>query len=154
MGDKKYIFITVGIVLGVFAFLFWIFFAVISYRRANYGIEGLGRTCGSDGYELYASKDGVKFYSACYEKLNMREERFIFVYKHDLKQYIRDGSIYSILQKADIYKWRFSRGIQTDYTFSPHDDYQGLMVTKCTIDGEDTYYIHGSQSSTFCEYLY
>ena len=153
MKNKKAI-IGVIVVLGVLAFIFWIFFAVISYRRANYGLEGIGISCSRDDYEIYASKDGVKFYSACYEKVNMLEERFIFVYKYDLKQYIRDGSIYSILQKADIYKWRFNRGIQTDYTFSLHDGYHGLMVTKCTVDGEDTYYIHGNQSSTFCQYFY
>ena len=153
MKNKKII-ITVVVVLGLLAFVFWIFFAVISYRRADYGIEGIGHPCSRDDYELYAKKDGVEFYSACYENVNMMEERFIFLYKHDLKEYIRDGSIYSILQKADIYKWRFSNGIQTDYTFSLHDDHQSLMVTKCTVDGEDTYYIHGNESPTFCQYFY
>lgn len=153
MKNKKII-ITVVVVLGLLAFVFWIFFAVISYRRADYGIEGIGRPCSRDDYELYAKKDGVEFYSACYENVNMMEERFIFLYKHDLKEYIRDGSIYSILQKADIYKWRFSNGIQTDYTFSLHDYHQSLMVTKCTVDGEDTYYIHGNESPTFCQYFY
>lgn len=153
MKNKKIIIMTV-IIMGMLALLFWIFFAVISYRRADYGIEGIGDPCNRDDYEVYASKDGIKFYSACYEKINILEERFIFLYREDLKQYIQDGSIYSILQKADIYKWRFNNGIQTDYTFSLRNDYQKLMITKCTVDGEDTYYIHGNQTSTFCQYFY
>ena len=57
MKNKKII-ITVVVVLGLLAFVFWIFFAVISYRRADYGIEGIGRPCSRDDYELYAKKMG------------------------------------------------------------------------------------------------
>lgn len=153
MKSRKAIFITIALILGFLAFVFWIFFAVISYRRAIYGLEGIGKFCGRDSYELYAKKDGVKFYTACYDKVNVVEERFIFRYRKDLKKYIQDGSIYGILQKADIYKWRFNNGIQTDYTFSDYDDVS-LTVTKCTVDGKNTYYVHGSPSNTFCQYFY
>lgn len=155
---KKYmgIIIPVVSVLAFFALIFWVFFIVISYQRPVYGLEREGGFCGRDSYRVYDKKDGISFYSPCYDKIYMVEKRFIFNYRKDLKKYIQDGSIYSILQKASIYKWKFDKGIQTDYSFVDYndEDHFSLVVTKCTVDGKDTYYVHGKEDNSFCRYLY
>ena len=153
MGDKKYIFITIGIVLGVFAFLFWIFFVVISSRRPNYtfSISTTGDDCSKREYSLYYEKDDVKYYSACYDKVNVREEKFIFKKTDDIKKYIDNGQLLSILQKFDMDKWKYSEGVQTDYYVL--DSSKNLIITRCSSESYDTYYFHRGVDGYFCQYF-
>ena len=153
MGDKKYIFITVGIVLGVFAFLFWIFFAVISSRRPNYtfALSNADTDCSKREYSLYYEKNDVKYYSACYDKVNVIEEKFLFKKTDDIKKYIDNGQLLSILQKFDMDKWKYSEGVQTDYYVL--DSSKNLIITRCSTETQDTYYFHRGTDGYFCQYF-
>ena len=153
MGDKKYIFITIGIVLGVFAFLFWIFFAVISSRRPNYifALSNADTDCSKREYSLYYEKNDVKYYSACYDKVNVIEEKFLFKKTDDIKKYIDNGQLLSILQKFDMDKWKYSEGVQTDYYVL--DSSKNLIITRCSTETQDTYYFHRGTDGYFCQYF-
>ena len=153
MGDKKYIFITIGIVLGVFAFLFWIFFAVISSRRPNYtfALSNADTDCSKREYSLYYEKNDVKYYSACYDKVNVIEEKFLFKKTDDIKKYIDNGQLLSILQKFDMDKWKYSEGVQTDYYVL--DSSKNLIITRCSTETQDTYYFHRGTDGYFCQHF-
>ena len=153
MGNKKYIFITIGIVLGVFAFLFWIFFAVISSRRPNYtfALSNADTDCSKREYSLYYEKNDVKYYSACYDKVNVIEEKFLFKKTDDIKKYIDNGQLLSILQKFDMDKWKYSEGVQTDYYVL--DSSKNLIITRCSTETQDTYYFHRGTDGYFCQYF-
>ena len=147
------IFVFIGILLSFFAFLFWLFFMVISSRRPNYifSISSAGVDCSKREYSLYYEKDDVKYYSACYDKVNVREEKFIFKKTDDIKKYIDNGQLLSILQKFDMDKWKYSEGIQTDYYVL--DSSKSLIITRCSSDSYDTYYFHRSVDGYFCQYF-
>ena len=147
------IFVFIGILLSFFAFLFWLFFMVISSRRPNYifSISSVGVDCSKREYSLYYEKDDVKYYSACYDKVNVREEKFIFKKTDDIKKYIDNGQLLSILQKFDMDKWQYSEGIQTDYYVL--DSSKSLIITRCSSDSYDTYYFHRSVDGYFCQYF-
>ena len=147
------IFVFIGILLSFFAFLFWLFFMVISSRRSNYifSISSAGVDCSKREYSLYYEKDDVKYYSACYDKVNVREEKFIFKKTDDIKKYIDNGQLLSILQKFDMDKWQYSEGIQTDYYVL--DSSKSLIITRCSSDSYDTYYFHRSVDGYFCQYF-
>lgn len=147
------IFVFIGILLSFFAFLFWLFFMVISSRRPNYifSISSAGVDCSKREYSLYYEKDDVKYYSACYDKVNVREEKFIFKKTDDIKKYIDNGQLLSILQKFDMDKWQYSEGIQTDYYVL--DSSKSLIITRCSSDSYDTYYFHRSVDGYFCQYF-
>ena len=153
MENKIYIFVTTGIVLGVFALLFWIFFVVISSHRPNYtfSISTTGDDCSKREYSLYYEKDDVKYYSACYDKVNVREEKFIFKKTDDIKKYIDNGQLLSILQKFDMDKWKYSEGVQTDYYVL--DSSKNLIITRCSTETRDTYYFHRGTDGYFCQYF-
>ena len=151
MRNKKYIFITIGIVLGVFSFLFWIFFAVISSRRPNYTFSNAGTDCSKREYSLYYEKNDVKYYSACYDKVNVIEEKFLFKKTDDIKKYIDNGQLLSILQKFDMDKWKYSEGVQTDYYVL--DSSKNLIITRCSTETQDTYYFHRGTDGYFCQYF-
>lgn len=153
MGDKKYIFITIGIVFGVFAFLFWIFFAVISSHRPNYtfSLSNAGTDCSKREYSLYYEKSDVKYYSACYDKVNVIEEKFLFKKTDDIKKYIDNGQLLSILQKFNMDKWKYSEGVQTDYYVL--DSSKNLIITRCSTETQDTYYFHRGTDGYFCQYF-
>ena len=147
------IFVFIGILLSFFAFLFWLFFMVISSRRPNYifSISSADVDCSKREYSLYYEKDDVKYYSACYDKVNVREEKFIFKKTDDIKKYIDNGQLLSILQKFDMDKWQYSEGIQTDYYVL--DSSKSLIITRCSSDSYDTYYFHRSVDGYFCQYF-
>ena len=81
MKQYKIVIISMVIGLGIISFIFWFFFAVISYRRPNYSYEVIGGYCSRDNFDLYYKNDNVRYYSACYKKINLVEERFIFNFK-------------------------------------------------------------------------
>lgn len=153
MGNKKYIFITTGIVLGVFAFIFWVFFVIISSRRPNYtfSVSATGTDCSKREYSLYYEKNGVKYYSACYDKVNVIEEKILFKKTDDIKKYIDSGQLLSILQKFNMDKWKYSEGVQTDYYVL--DSSKNLIITRCSSDSYDTYYFHRGIDGYFCQYF-
>ena len=126
---------------------------VISSRRPNYifSISSVGVDCSKREYSLYYEKDDVKYYSACYDKVNVREEKFIFKKTDDIKKYIDNGQLLSILQKFDMDKWQYSEGIQTDYYVL--DSSKSLIITRCSSDSYDTYYFHRSVDGYFCQYF-
>ena len=84
--DIKITIISCIIVLGIFAFIFWVAFVIISYRRPIYLYEGVGTACSRDEYQLYYEKDGVRYYNSCYDEVNVVEKRFIFYYRYDIKK--------------------------------------------------------------------
>ena len=155
MEKNKAVIISTIVVLGVVCFIFWIFFGIISYRRAIYSFESVGNSCGRDRYELYDEKDGVRYFVACFDEVNVIEERFIFKYRYPLTKYIDNGTLLGILQKTDIYKWAYDDIIQTDYSVNTYpEENSNLLITKCQVGEYTDYYIHKSQSNTFCRYLY
>lgn len=154
MKQYKIVIISMVIGLGIISFIFWFFFAVISYRRPNYSYEVIGGYCSRDNFDLYYKNDNVRYYSACYKKINLVEERFIFNFKRDLKEVIREGEFLNILQKADIYKWAFPGGIQMDYYVDDYSDSTNLIVSKCSLKNRTDYYIYNGQDSNLCRYLY
>ena len=117
MEKNKAVIISTIVVLGVVCFIFWIFFGVISYRRAIYSFESVGNSCGRDRYELYDEKDGVRYFVACFDEVNVIEERFIFKKKYPLKKYIADDSIHDMLQKEIIYKYQYEFLLPLYHTF-------------------------------------
>ncbi len=156
MQDKKLYFIVSIIVLGLFAFLFWVGFAIVSYRRPVYQFETEGRACYKEEYKLYYEKDDVKYYSACFDSISVVEERFIFHKRYSLKKYIDDDSLHKILQKAIIYKWKYDFGVQTDYyvdnyNYSEDGDF---VITKCNEDSDVSYYIHREKDQNLCSWMH
>ena len=154
--DIKVTIITLLIILGIFSLIFWIFFVVISYRRPIYYYEAVGDSCDRDSYELYYEKDDVRYYSPCYDEVNIVEKRFIFYHRFDVKKYIDEGRLLHILQKATITKWAYDGILQTDYYVDVYKDSDSIMVTKCQLDGKTDYYFHGANSynNYYCKYFY
>lgn len=150
----KMIIIFSCVILGFLAFIFWLFFVVIAYRRPIYLYELVGKSCDRDNYELYYEKDGVRYYSACYDKVNVVEERFVFYYRYDVKKYIDEHRLLGILQKATINKWLYDDILQTDYFVDSYEDNDSVVITKCQVGGVTDYYFHSQQSNTFCKYFY
>ncbi len=154
--DIKITIISGIIVLGIFAFVFWVAFVVISYRRPIYLYEGVGSACSRDEYQLYYEKDGVRYFNSCYDEVNVVEKRFIFYYRYDIKKYIDAGRLLRILQKATINKWNVNGILQTNYLVETYGDGDAIEIIKCQVDGKTDYYFvneaHSSQS--FCRYFY
>lgn len=150
---KKYR-VIIGIFVIIFlglAFVFWIFFGVISYRRVRYSYEVEGNYCSRDNFLFYYKKDGIRYYNACYQKITVVEERFIFRFKQDLKKAIDTGEFFETLQQVNNYKWAFPGGVQTDYYLNDSND---LMISKCSLEDRVDYYIYYGEDRNLCYYLY
>ena len=156
MKDKKVILIIIVSILGIFAFIFWIFFGVISYRRAIYYYEGVAGTCSRDQYQLFYKKDGVRYFSACYDEVMVVEKRFIFNYRYNIKKYIDEGSLLRILQKVPITKWAYNDILHTDYSVPNYSEDGNMTIVKCQIDNKTDYYFVPSMqvNQSFCRYFY
>lgn len=153
MENKKIIFISLSVAFSLFLIVFWIFFVVISSRRPTYtfSFSTGGEDCTKREYLLYYEKNDVKYYSACYDKVNVIEEKFFFKKTDDVKKYIDNGLLLSILQNFDMDKWKYSEGVQTDYYVL--DSSKNLIITRCSSGSHDTYYFHRGVDGYFCQYF-
>lgn len=155
MENKKILFISLAVAFSLFLIIFWLFFIVISSRRPTYtfSISSSGEDCTKREYLLYYEKNNVKYYSACYDKVYISEEKFIFQNIKDIKEYIDSQQLLSILQEFDMYKWKYSEGVQTDYyVFGTALD-SSFIITRCSTESEDTYYFHRGEDVYLCQYF-
>lgn len=133
---KKTILMSIIGAVGILAILFWISFAIISFRNeslvADFGDGG----CSDDPYIKYGS---VNYYVECSDEVYISEQRFIFkTNKRKLSEIIKNGEFIDLLGKLNVYKYSANRGLETKY----YPDDKNFVITKCEYWENGTERIH------------
>lgn len=142
--------IIVGSYILLLAIIFWIFFITISSRNPSYEYI-VKKDCQRVKDELYYTHTGLNYFGNCLFDVEIIEKRFIFKFnKGSLKKYIKNGNINKIKNNLNIYKYNYGNRIETKY----YDNMREFVITKCSYQEGDYYYIDNNYNQATCEPAY
>lgn len=146
---KKSIFI-VGSYILLLAIIFWICFIVIASRNPSYEYI-VKKDCKKVQDELYFTKNGINYYGNCLVDVEIIEKRFIFKFnKGSLKNYIKNGKLNKLKKGLNTYKYNYGDRLETKY----YNDVRDFVITRCSYEEGDYYYIDNNYDQTTCEHTY